>query len=229
MRQIQPDRCVCDLQPRVDNWDDIRVGDTENRAHGRPLVGGLLANPVPRLFPSSFQLFVRYPYLLPAMVVSVITGMAAVSATVFLTETLTRHPTSKGSKSGIMQLLRHKPFQKVVTLYSINNGVMFSWEALYPLFAYTSVPLGGLGLDVRAMTSRSSLQVRTIGIILALSALLSIAMTAFVFPVLHRRIPEKHYLAVCKCRQFGGPRPDLRSCGISSGCSLLSFDMDTLT
>lgn len=29
-----------------------------------------------------------------------------------------------------------------------NNAVMFSWEALFPLFAYTNKDLGGLGLPV---------------------------------------------------------------------------------
>merc|ERR1712166_891694 len=71
-------------------------------------------------------------------------------------------------------------------LYSINNGVMFSWEAVYPLFAYTSVELGGLGLGISM-----------IGTILALSAMLSIAMTAFVFPIMHRSISEKHLLTLC--------------------------------
>lgn len=42
----------------------------------RPLVGGLLANPVPRLLPSSWTLFSDYPYLLPAFV----TGLSATIA-----------------------------------------------------------------------------------------------------------------------------------------------------
>jgi len=75
--------------------------------------------------------------------------MAAITATLFLTETLMQRHSSKGTSGGLSELLRHKPFQKVVTLYSINNGVMFAWEAICPLFAYTSVPLGGLGLEVR--------------------------------------------------------------------------------
>ena len=58
---------------------------------------------------------------------------------------------------------------------------------MFPLFAFTSVKLGGLGLDIQ-----------TIGVILALSALLSIGMTAFVFPVLHRIIPGRIYLVSCE-------------------------------
>ena len=42
----------------------------------RPLVGGLLANPVPRLLPYSWTLFSHYPYLLPAFA----TGLSAIIA-----------------------------------------------------------------------------------------------------------------------------------------------------
>ena len=30
----------------------------------------------------------------------------------------------------------------------VDNAVMFSWEAVFPLFAFTSRDLGGLGMDV---------------------------------------------------------------------------------
>lgn len=96
----------------------------------------------------SFGLFVRYPYLLPAMLVSLIAAAAAITAILYLTETLSRNTHTNKSAAPIRELVTYKPFQKIVMLYSINNGVMFSWEAVYPLFAYTSVELGGLGLGV---------------------------------------------------------------------------------
>jgi hypothetical protein len=34
-------------------------------------------------------------------------------------------------------------------LIEVNNGVQFAWEAFFPLFAFTSTELGGLGLSVR--------------------------------------------------------------------------------
>ena len=69
----------------------------------------------------------------------------------YLTETLAKSPqrSAGSSTGGLRELVAYKPFQTVVMVYSINNGVMFSWEAIYPLFAYTSVELGGLGLEVR--------------------------------------------------------------------------------
>ncbi len=48
-----------------------------------PLLGGFLANPVPRLLPPEFTLFVKYPYLLPA-VVSGSTGLIASITVMFL-------------------------------------------------------------------------------------------------------------------------------------------------
>lgn len=50
----------------------------------RPLVGGFLANPVPRLLPPSWTLFEQYPYLLPA-IVSGSTGIIAFISGLFLT------------------------------------------------------------------------------------------------------------------------------------------------
>lgn len=69
----------------------------------------------------------------------------------YLTETLAKSSqrSAGSSTGGLRELVAYKPFQTVVMVYSINNGVMFSWEAIYPLFAYTSVELGGLGLEVR--------------------------------------------------------------------------------
>lgn len=42
-------------------------------------------------------------------------------------------------------------------MLAVNNGVMFAWEAFFPLFAFTSTDLGGLGLGVsHSFTSRGS-------------------------------------------------------------------------
>jgi hypothetical protein len=75
----------------------------------------------------------------------------------------------------------------VVILYSWGNMIMFMWDAVYPLFSFTSRELGGLGLDTQ-----------TIGLILAFSATLCILMTVFVYPYLHKRIPEPLYLKLCE-------------------------------
>lgn len=87
----------------------------------------------------------------------------------------------------------------------MNNAVMFTWEAIYPLFAFTRNSLGGLELSVglpgvQEHSRRCALprQTQTIGVVLAFSALLSILQTVFIFPVLHRMIPETLYLQLCE-------------------------------
>lgn len=77
-----------------------------------------------------------------------------------LGDSATRHEEEKSSSTGgLRNLLRFRKFQNVLILYSrgctatpltaVLNGVMFSWEAVFPLFAFTDVDRGGLGLTVR--------------------------------------------------------------------------------
>lgn len=54
----------------------------------------------------------------------------------------------KGEAGGFRALMAHTPFLNVLVLYALSNLVMFSWEAVFPLFAFTSKELGGLGLSV---------------------------------------------------------------------------------
>jgi len=57
-----------------------------------PILGGLLADPAtqyPSLF-GDFQLFIDYPYALPCLVGSVVSGVGAIAGFLFLEETLGR-------------------------------------------------------------------------------------------------------------------------------------------
>ncbi|WVQ76195.1 hypothetical protein IAR50_005857 [Cryptococcus sp. DSM 104548] len=156
-----------------------------------PLVGGFLAKPVPRFFPESWTLFTNLPYLLPAVAAALSAVIAAWLSISILPETLDRinHDETKreaGGGSNMMGLLRHKVFQQVLALYSLQNAIMFSFEAVFPLFGFTSKELGGLGLSTQEL-----------GIILGCSAGLSIAMIVFVFPPLHAKVPGNKCLVLC--------------------------------
>ncbi|KAL1413255.1 DNA ligase (ATP) [Vanrija albida] len=161
-----------------------------------PIIGGFLSKPVPRLLPESFTLFVTYPYLLPAIAASATGFAAAWTSYLTLPETLppslrtargSAAQTSEGRKwGGLGALVMNKAFQNVLLLYGLANMVQFSWEAIYPLFAFTDKNLGGLQLSTP-----------TIGVLLALGAGLSITLTIFLFPVLHRIVPENSYLGFC--------------------------------
>ena len=71
----------------------------------------------------------------------------------------------KTGRSGVGDLLRYPPFQNVLVLYgseyifcsicyllifAVTNSITYSWEAIYPLFAFTNTSLGGLQLSVRS-------------------------------------------------------------------------------
>lgn len=75
----------------------------------------------------------------------------------------------------------------MLVLIKVNNGVMFSWEALFPLFAFTGKSIGGLGLSTQQ-----------IGVVLSISAALSIVMTIFMFPILHKSMSEANLLRICE-------------------------------
>ncbi|CAD6578555.1 MAG: hypothetical protein TREMPRED_002215 [Tremellales sp. Tagirdzhanova-0007] len=184
---------LCDRTNRIQGFALFSPALTVGVTIG-PLIGGFLANPVPRLLSPSFTLFDRYPYLLPALVTGSTSVIAAVTATVFLPETLpsplrrsrAEKHSEKTGRSGVGDLLRYPPFQNVLVLYGMTNSITYSWEAIYPLFAFTNTSLGGLQLSTQ-----------TIGVVLALSAVLSIFQTIFIYPVLHRAIPENLYLRLC--------------------------------
>ncbi|OCF59654.1 hypothetical protein L486_02326 [Kwoniella mangroviensis CBS 10435] len=184
---------LCDKSNRIQGFavfsPAITVGMTL-----APVLGGFLADPSGRILPTSWRLFADYPYLLPSLV----TGLAAIAsgvlAIILLPETLQRSKTAttlhrdseKSSNNGLKGLLKYEPFQNVLLLYGMNNAVMFSWEAIYPLFGFTSKNLGGLGLSTQAL-----------GLVLGFSAGLSIFMTIFVFPLLHGSLSESTCLRLC--------------------------------
>ena len=84
-------------------------------ADSRPLIGGYLAEPVPRILPTSFSLFVEYPYALPALVVALCGIIATILAVVLLTETLPA--TKEKTTGGLGALLRYKSFRSVALIY----------------------------------------------------------------------------------------------------------------
>jgi hypothetical protein len=79
---------ICDKTNRVQGFaifsPALTIGTTL-----APLVGGLLAKPVPRLLPPSYTLFLEYPYLLPALVAAASVMLAFVTCLLFLQEVST--------------------------------------------------------------------------------------------------------------------------------------------
>ncbi|ODN96307.1 hypothetical protein I350_08329 [Cryptococcus amylolentus CBS 6273] len=187
---------LCDKTNRIQGFavfsPAFTIGMTTAQVSRLPR--GFLAKPVPRLFPESWTLLVNLPYLLPAIAAALSAVIAAWLSILLLPETLDRVKYNEsqqtkretGGGSNMMGLIKHKLFQKVLTLYSLQNAIMFSFEAVFPLFGFTSKELGGLGLSTQEL-----------GIILGCSAGLSIFMIIFVFPPLHAILPGNRCLLVC--------------------------------
>lgn len=84
--------------------------------------------------------------------------------------------------------------------------IMLSLDALFPLMAFTSPELGGMGMSVRYKFScifESKydpvliLQTPTIGAICAVSAGASVVMSIIIFPYMQSRMSEKALLNTC--------------------------------
>lgn len=66
----------------------------------RPIVGGLLANPVPHLLSSSWTLFSDYPYLLPALAAGLSAIIAAWMSISILPEVCHHNPLQSNRRNG---------------------------------------------------------------------------------------------------------------------------------
>ena len=81
----------------------------------------------------------------------------------------------------------------------MNDGVVFTWDAVFPLFAFTSPDFGGLGFSVNpdSLTFANE-QTRTIGLIMMCSACLCVLMLIFVLPMMHRYFSFQTLVTICE-------------------------------
>ncbi|WVQ80872.1 hypothetical protein IAT38_002979 [Cryptococcus sp. DSM 104549] len=184
---------MCDKSNRIQGFAVFSPAFTIGMTTA-PLIGGFLARPVPRLLPSTWTLFANFPYLLPALATGASAVIAAGLSVALLPETLPkekhvskrRKQEAGGGEGSLRELISSKKFQMVLALYGLHNAIMFSYEAVFPLFGFTSRELGGLGISTQ-----------TLGVILGFSAALSIVMTIFVFPSVHSSMLEHQCLLMC--------------------------------
>jgi hypothetical protein len=81
----------------------------------------------------------------------------------------------------------------------VTSAVSICFDALFPLFAFTSTDYGGLGMNVRiSIDACANHQHSIIGVILSISALTSIVMTTLLLPFCHRRVEERSLLITCE-------------------------------
>jgi MFS family permease len=158
-----------------------------------PLVGGGLADPArefPRVFGNS-KFLLDNPYALPTFITGAIGLSAAAVCWLFLNETLkVRSAQSSDNeddeKTSIRSLLQSPGVMFVLLLYGYIMVLAFSYTAVWPVFLFTPVPLGGLGLKPLY-----------ISIVMALGGLSQSIYLLLIFPWLQRRIGTGGVLRVC--------------------------------
>jgi MFS family permease len=158
-----------------------------------PLVGGALADPArefPRVFGKS-KFLLEYPYALATFITGIIGLSAAVLCWLFLSETLKVRSVTSGEndddkKMSIRSLLQSPGVTFVLLLYGYIMVLAFSYTAVWPVFLFTRVPLGGLGLKPLY-----------ISIVMALGGLSQSIYLLFVFPWMQKRIGTGGVLRVC--------------------------------
>jgi hypothetical protein len=193
-----------------------------------PAVGGLLAEPA-KQYPDSFighiRLFAKLPYLLPCLAVSAVALLALLTTLFLFKETLGSKVDGKGGEAteeepllgsaisavplsapdapSLWQLLRTPEIRQPLLAGFCNVFASLSFDSVFVLFAYSSVSLGGLGLNARAIAF--CLTFRGIVSILAALFLFAPAQRKFggrvlyrlfvcMWPITFALLPAMHYL-----------------------------------
>lgn len=166
-----------------------------------PAIGGYTADPA-KQYPNSvfadWPLFSTYPYFLPCLLSGLLNLLAFVLGTFGLDETLpskapaTRKAytlvssTEDNEQQQTISLIEVAPplralLTKYVTMLLISFGFMAfensAWLSIVPLFSYTRVEDGGLGLNLDQ-----------IGMTLSANGVVALVVQGLLFPHLHRRM-----------------------------------------
>ncbi|KAF3286599.1 hypothetical protein TWF970_008452 [Orbilia oligospora] len=167
-----------------------------------PLIGGILAEPTTQ-YPSIFRgilFFDKYPYALPSFAVGAIGLIITLVCAIYIEETLPSKIAERrgGEETGISPPAPAKATMSTwelvkapgvaLVLYTSQHIALlaFAYTAVAPVFWYTSIALGGLGL--------SPLQ---ISLFMGLNGLSQAVWLLLVFPPLQSRIGTNGVLRVC--------------------------------
>jgi hypothetical protein len=160
-----------------------------------PAIGSLArpAEQYPDVF-GNIQFFHDWPYILPTAIGGAVGFIAALTASLFLKETLPEHSVSKDDEPPMStwELLKHRGVPSAILSFSWVGMLGFAFTAIAPVFFYTSVPHGGFGFSEKLI----SLFISMNGVAQALWLL-------FAFPPLHKRLGTRRLMQICGI--FWGP------------------------
>ncbi|KAJ4369708.1 hypothetical protein N0V83_005471 [Neocucurbitaria cava] len=153
-----------------------------------PLIGGVLERPADK-YSSTFgkiKFFHDYPYALPNMVTSIIAISAALTTILF---TLHIHHSNKKANEHTMsawQIIRYPGVTPVLLIYNYVMLLAFTFTAVYPVFQYTPISLGGLSFSPELIAGFTGI-----------SGASQAAWLLLVFPFLHRKFGTGKILLWC--------------------------------
>ncbi|EFP91854.2 hypothetical protein PGT21_006921 [Puccinia graminis f. sp. tritici] len=170
-----------------------------------PAIGGYTAEPAKQYPHSIFArhpFFSTYPYFVPCLLAGLFNILAVVLGTLYLEETLPSKVLKAQKRSAevshddsLEDQERPDPAERARTLKElltsdlvtllISFGFMAlensAWMAIVPLFSYTRVEDGGLGLTLDQ-----------IGLTLSSNGVVALVVQSILFPILHRRLGVVH-------------------------------------
>ncbi|CAH7686094.1 major facilitator superfamily domain-containing protein, partial [Phakopsora pachyrhizi] len=154
-----------------------------------PAIGGYAAKPAEQ-YPSielfkRFKIFSDFPYFLPCLIASLLNIFAFFLGFFYLEERQpsetdallsTNNKKHMGASNQTVKSLMTKPVLRVLLSFSCLSIQNSAWQALVPLFSYTRLEDGGLGLSMH-----------NIGSVLSLGGLIALCLQTGLFPTLQRK------------------------------------------
>ncbi|KAF8299921.1 MFS general substrate transporter [Clavulina sp. PMI_390] len=171
-----------------------------------PMIGGSFSSPMTK-WPQTFKLlpiFQTYPYFLPCLISSILSTASAITCGLFVEESSEAgsshgppiaarlenttvnngHEAQPPGRNGsVLALLSKAHIRAVIIATFLFSLVSVGFEVVFPLYSYTPVDLGGMGLNPTQ-----------IGWILSMSGIVGIA-SLIVFPYIQHRFNNRHLYA----------------------------------
>ncbi|CAI6333735.1 unnamed protein product [Periconia digitata] len=147
-----------------------------------PIIGGAFEHPADK-FPSMFgraQFFHDFPYALPGFVSALVPLTATFSSSIFIKETLNvrkSKDTPNKEPMSTWELINYPGIRQVLFIFNYVMMLAMGFTAIFPVFMFTTIPLGGLELSPGWIAT-----------FMSVGGLAQSLWLLVVFPWLHKRV-----------------------------------------